>query len=84
MTITVFKDSAEGIGVDLENVEKPNNPGMLKILVDVVFPQSVFDVVGFLVVLPFLAQLVDLARNVTLFFHIKSLLREKINKLLGL
>jgi hypothetical protein len=79
MTVTVFKDSTEGICIDLKNIEKSNDARVLKILVDVVLPQCVFDVVGLLVVLPVLAQLVDLARNVSLFFHVKSLLRKKIN-----
>jgi hypothetical protein len=78
MTITVFKDSTEGIGINLKNVKKTNDAWMLKILVDVVLPQCMLDVVGLLIVLPVLAQLVDLARNVTLFFHVKSLLRKNI------
>jgi len=75
MTITVFKDCTEGIGINLKNIEKANDAWMLKILVDVVLPQCMLDVVGLLIVLPVLAQLVDLARDVTLFFHVKSLLR---------
>ena len=77
MTITVFEDSAEGISVDLKDVEEPDDSGMLKILVDVVLAQRVLDVVRLLVVLPVLAQLVDLARNVPLFFQVKSLKGKK-------
>ena len=73
MSITVFEDSAEGVGVDLEDVEEPDDPRMLKVLVDVVLTQRVLDVVGLFVVLPLLAQLVDLARHVPLLFHVESL-----------
>ena len=50
---------------------------MLKVLVDVVFPQSVFDVVGFLFVFPILVKLVDFTRNVTLLFQVKTLRQQE-------
>ena len=73
MAITVFKDSAEGIGVNLEDVEESDDPRVLEVLVDVVLTQRVLNVVGLLVVFPVLAELVDLAGDVPLLFHVKSL-----------
>ena len=73
MAITVFKDSAEGIGVNLEDVEESDDPRVLEVLVDVVLTQRVLNVVGLLVDFPVLAELVDLAGDVPLLFHVKSL-----------
>lgn len=73
MAITVFEDSTEGVGIDLEDVEELDDPRVLEVLVDVVLAQRVLDVVGLLVILPLLAQLVDLAGHVPLLFHVKSL-----------
>ena len=73
VAITVFKDSAEGIGVNLEDVEESDDPRVLEVLVDVVLTQRVLNVVGLLVVFPVLAELVDLAGDVPLLFHVKSL-----------
>ena len=46
---------------------------MGEVLVDVVFPESMLDVVGLLVVLPVLVELVDLAGHVALLLGIKAL-----------
>ena len=50
---------------------------------DVVLPQRVLDVVRLLVVFPILAQLVNLASHVSLFFHVKSLQQQKTKLLKG-
>ena len=55
---------------------------MLKVLVNVVLSKRVLDIVGFLVILPVLIQLVDLARYVPLFLGIKSLKQADYIKLL--
>jgi len=73
VAITVFEDSAEGIGIDLEDVEESDDPRVLEVLVDVVLTQRVLNVVGLLVILPVLAELVDLAGDVPLLLHVKSL-----------
>ena len=73
VSITVLEHGAEGVGVDLEDVEEGDDAGVLKILVDVVFAERVLDVVGLLVVLPVLVQLMNLASDVALLLGIETL-----------
>ena len=80
VAITVFEDSAEGVGIDLEDVEELDDSRVLEVLVDVVLAQRVLDVVGLLVVLPLLAQLVDLASNVALLLHVEGLEEEVVRR----
>ena len=53
--------------------------GNLKFWRENLTSQGVFDIVGFLVILPVFIQLMDLTRHIPLFFSIKSL--EKNNKI---
>jgi len=46
---------------------------MLKIFMDMIFSESMLDIIGFFVILPILVKLVDFTCNITLLFHVKSL-----------
>jgi len=46
VAITVFEHCAKGIRIDLEDVVELDDPRMIQRLVDVVFPQSVSELLG--------------------------------------
>ena len=72
MAITVFENSAEGIGVDFEDIKQADDSRMVQLLVDVVLSESVLDIIGLLVILPILIQLVDFTSHVPLFLQTKT------------
>ena len=67
--ITVFKNGAEGIGINFEDVKQANDPRMVQLFVDVVLSEGVLDIIGLLVVLPIFIQLVHFASHVPLFLQ---------------
>ena len=68
VAITVFEYSAERVGVYFKHVEETHYARMIKLLVNIVLSQRVFDVVGFLVILPVLVELMYLTCYISLFF----------------
>lgn len=70
VTVTVFEDGTKRVGVDLEHVKQPDDSRMVQLFVNIVLPQGVLDIIGFLVVLPVLVQLMDLTRHVPLLLQV--------------
>ena len=73
MTVTIFEYSTEGIGVDFKDIVEVDDSGMLKVLVNIVFSQSVLYVIRLFLIFPILVELMDLASDIPLFPHVETL-----------
>ena len=66
VSVAIFENGAERVGVNLENVKQPHDSRMVQLFVNIVLPKSVLDIIGFFIVLPVFVQLMDLTSHVPL------------------